>query len=134
MLEVKDLEVHYDGALALNRVNLRVEEGKLVSVAGPNGAGKTTLLRAISGLLREAHAGEKEHAKITGTITFDGERIDKLKAYHIVKKRIVLCPERRRLFSEMTVLENLEMGAYLRKDKERIRRDFEWVYKLFPVL
>jgi branched-chain amino acid transport system ATP-binding protein len=134
LLEVKDLIVHYGGALALNGVSLRVEDGKLFSVVGPNGAGKTTLLRAISGLFREAHPGEKEHASVSGTITFDGERVDKLRAYQIVKKSIVHCPERRRLFPEMTVLENLEMGAYLRKDKEGIKKDLEWGYKLFPVL
>jgi len=131
---VKDLTVHYNGALALNRVNLRVEDGKLVSVVGPNGSGKTTLLRAISGLLREAHPGEREHAHVSGTITFDGERIDKLKAYHIVKRGVVHCPERRRPFSEMTVRENLEIGAYLRHDKREIRKEIEWVYELFPVL
>jgi len=133
MLEANDLTVHYDGALALNHVNVKVEEGTLVSVVGPNGAGKTTLLRAISGLLKEKHPGEREHAQLTGTITFNRERIDKLKAYNIVKRGIVHCPERRRLFSEMTVLENLEMGSYLRRDG-RIQKDREWVYKLFPIL
>jgi len=131
---VKDLTVHYDGALALNNVSLTVKDGEFVAVVGPNGAGKTTLLRAISGLLKEVRAGAREHPKLSGTITFEEKRIDKLKAYQIVRRGIVHCPERRRLFSEMTVFENIEMGAYLRKDKNEIKKDLEWVYELFPVL
>jgi len=134
LLEVKELTVHYDGALALNGVNLRVEEGEFVAVVGPNGAGKTTLLRAICGLLKEIQPGASERPRVSGTITFDGKRIDKLKAYNIVKLGVVHCPERRRPFSEMSILENLEMGAYLRKDKNGIKKDLEWVYGLFPVL
>ena len=132
MLEVKDLTVHYDGALVLDGINLKVEDGKFVAVVGPNGAGKSTLLRAISGLLREKPPGASEHPHVSGTMTFDGERIDKLKAYHIVKRGIVLCPERRRPFPEMTVLENLKMGAYLRKGKKQIEKDLEECFKLFP--
>lgn len=123
MLDVEDLTVYYDGALALNGVSLKVEDKKFVSVVGPNGAGKTTLLRAISGLAEPD----------SGTITFDGERIDRLPAHRIVKKGIVHCPERRRPFPEMSVLENLEMGAYLRKDKE-IAKEMEKCFQLFPVL
>jgi len=134
LLEVKDLTVYYNGALALNNVNLTVKDGEFVAVVGPNGAGKTTLLRAISGLFKEVRTGAREHPHLSGTITFEGKRIDKLKAYHIVRRGIVHCPERRRLFSEMTVLENIEMGAYLRKEKKGIRKDLEWVYELFPVL
>jgi len=134
LLEVKELTVHYDGALALNGVSLRVEEREFVAVVGPNGAGKTTLLRAICGLLKEVPPGASERPRVSGTITFDGKRTDKLKAYNIVKLGIVHCPERRRPFSEMTVLENLEMGAYLRKDKNKIKKDLEWVYGLFPIL
>jgi len=134
MLEVKDLTVHYDGAMALNSVNLNVEDGEFVGVVGPNGAGKTTLLRAISGVLMEVEPGKKEHPSLLGTITFDGKRIDKLKAWNIVKMGITHCPERRRPFAEMTTLENLQMGAYLRKDKEEIKKDLEWVYELFPAL
>lgn len=134
MLEMRDLTVYYDRALALDGVSLRVEDGEFVTAVGPNGAGKTTLLRAISGLLKETPRGAREHPHVSGTITFNEERIDKLKAYHIVKRSIIHCPEKRRPFAEMTVLENLKMGAYLRKDKEGIRKDFEWIYKLFPVL
>jgi len=132
LLEVKDLTVHYDGALVLDGINLKVEDGKFIAVVGPNGAGKSTLLRAISGLLREKPPGASEHPHLSGTITFDGERVDKFKAYKIVKKGIVLCPERRRPFPEMTVEENLMMGAYLRKDKKQIGKDLEECFKLFP--
>jgi branched-chain amino acid transport system ATP-binding protein len=134
VLEVKDLIVHYDGAIALNRVNLRVEDGEFVGVVGPNGAGKTTLLRTISGVIKEVAPGKKEHPTVSGTITYDGKRIDKLKAWKIVKMGIVHCPERRKPFGEMTTLENLKMGAYLRKHKSGIKKDLEWVYELFPIL
>jgi branched-chain amino acid transport system ATP-binding protein len=134
LLEVKDLTVHYDGALILNGVSLRVEDKEFVAVVGPNGAGKTTLLRAISGLLKEIPPGANERPGLSGTITFDGKRIDQIKAYRMVKMGLVHCPERRRPFSEMTVLENLQMGAYLRKDKDGIKKDRNWVNELFPVL
>lgn len=134
MLEVKDLTVHYDGAIALNRVNLKVKEGELVGLVGPNGAGKTTLLKSISGILREVEVRRKEKPSMTGTITFRGQRIDNLKPWQITKLGIIHCPERRRLFPEMTVLENLEMGAYMRKDKEQVEEDLSRVYELFPVL
>jgi len=134
LLEVKDLTVHYDGAIALNRINLKIEDGEFVGVVGPNGAGKTTLLRTISGVIKEVAPGKKEHPTVSGTIRFDGKRIDKLNAWKIVKRGIVHCPERRRPFSEMTTLENLKMGAYLRKDKKGIKKDLERVYELFPIL
>lgn len=134
MLEIKDLTVHYDGAIALNKVNLKIEDGEFVGVVGPNGAGKSTLLRTISGVLREVAPGKREHPTVSGTIKFDGKKITKLKAWKIVKRGIVYCPERRRPFSEMTTLENLKMGAYLRKDKKGIKKDLEWVYNLFPIL
>ena len=134
MLDIQDLVVHYDGALALNRVSLRVNEGEFVGVVGPNGAGKTTMLRAISGVLTEIEPGKKEKPSLSGIIEFNGKRIDKSKAWNIVKMGIIHCPERRRPFSEMTTLENLMMGAYLRKDAKEIKKDLEWVYKLFPIL
>jgi len=134
LLEVKDLTVYYGSALILDGISLRVEDREFVAVVGPNGAGKSTLLRAISGLLKEHPAGASEPPRMSGTITFDGKRMDKLKAYHVVKRGIVHCPERRRPFFEMSVQENVEIGAYLRKDKDGIRKDLEWVYKLFPVL
>ncbi|NIO38568.1 ATP-binding cassette domain-containing protein [Candidatus Bathyarchaeota archaeon] len=134
MLDIQDLVVHYDGALALNRVSLKVNEGEFVGVVGPNGAGKTTLLRAISGVLTEIEPGKKEKPSLSGTIEFNGKRIEKSKAWNIVKMGIIHCPERRRPFSEMTTLENLMMGAYLIKDTKEIKKDLEWVYKLFPIL
>jgi len=134
VLEIKDLTVHYDGAIALNRVDLKIEDGEFVGVVGPNGAGKTTLLRTISGVIKEVAPGKREHPSVSGTIRYDGKRIDKLKAWKIVKRGIVHCPERRRPFGEMTTLENLKMGAYLRKDKKGVKKDFEWIYELFPIL
>jgi len=134
LLEVKDLTVHYDGAMALNCVNLKVEDKEFVGVVGPNGSGKTTLLRTISGVLKEVEPGKKERPSVSGTITFDGKRIDKLKAWDIAKMGVIHCPERRRPFAEMTTFENLTMGAYLRKDRDGIKKDFEWVYELFPIL
>ena len=132
MLEVKDVTVHYDGALVLDGVSLTVEDGKFIAVVGPNGAGKTTLLRSIVGLVEEHPPGAREHPHMSGTITFDGERIDKLKVHDIVKRGVVLCPERRRPFAEMTTEENLMLGAYLRKDKKQIAKDLEGYLKLFP--
>ena len=133
MLEIKNLTVHYGGALIIDSLNLTVKDGEFIAVVGPNGAGKTTLLRAVSGLAK-GHAIGTVRPRLSGTMTFDGKRIDKLKAHSLVKRGIVLCPERRRPFPEMTVFENLEIGAYLRKDKKQIIKDLEWTYKLFPVL
>lgn len=134
MFEVTDLTVHYDGAMALNGVNLKVEEGEFVGVVGPNGSGKTTLLRAVSGVLTEVEPGKRERPSLSGTIVFDKKRIEKLDPWQIAKMGIIHCPERRRPFAEMTTLENLQLGAYLRKDKEGIKKDLERVYELFPVL
>ncbi|MEM3725902.1 MAG: ABC transporter ATP-binding protein [Candidatus Bathyarchaeia archaeon] len=134
MLEVKNLTVHYDGAMALNAVSINVKQREFVTVVGPNGAGKTTLLKAISGMLTQLQSGKREKARISGEILFENERIDNLKPWSIVKRGIIHCPERRRLFSEMTVYENLIMGSYLRKDKEEIKKDLERIYQLFPIL
>jgi branched-chain amino acid transport system ATP-binding protein len=134
MLKVDNLTVHYGGAIALNDVSINVDQGEFVAVVGPNGAGKSTLLRAISGILREFQRGRREQASVSGTILFENEKIEKRKPWHIVKKGIVLCPERRRLFAEMSVFENITMGSYLRKDKDQIKEDLERVYQLFPIL
>jgi branched-chain amino acid transport system ATP-binding protein len=134
MLEVNNLTVQYDGAMALNDVSINVEKGEFVSVVGPNGAGKSTLLKAISGILGQFQRGKSERAKVTGTILFEKERINKLGPSNIVKKGIIHCPERRRLFPEMSVLENLMMGSYLRKDKDKIKKDVQQAYQLFPIL
>jgi len=124
LLEAEDISVHYGKAQILHGVNLKVEKGEIVAIMGPNGTGKTVFLRTISGLLRPT----------TGSITFLGERIDKLPSHEIVKKGIAHCPERQKLFPEMTVMENLELGAYLRRDAAGIRSDLEATLELFPVL
>jgi branched-chain amino acid transport system ATP-binding protein len=124
LLSVNNITVYYGSALALKDVSLSVEEGEIVAVLGANGAGKTTLLRSIFGLVKIKQ----------GSINFMGREIHRLPPYSIAKSGISLCPERRRLFPEMTVLENLEMGAYMRKDREAIRKDLRRVFELFPVL
>jgi len=123
LLEVKSLRVLYGKALALNGLTLSLDEKEIVGVVGPNGAGKTTLLRAISAMV-----------PVEGEILFQGDRIDRYPPHEIVRKGIIHCPERRQLFVDFTVAENLEMGAFLRKDKEKIKTDLEYVYSLFPVL
>lgn len=123
LLEIVDLYVSYGKAAILQGITMTLESEELAAVIGPNGAGKTTLMRTITGLTPGR-----------GSIRFQGDAINHLPPYEIVKKRIVLCPERRRLFSGMTVWRNLEMGAYLRKDKAGIRRDLDKIYTLFPRL
>lgn len=138
LLEIANLSVWYDKAMLINNLSMGVDKGELVSLVGPNGAGKSTLLRAITGLV----AWEREITRrsthgdiiIEGMVTFDGERIDQIPAHEIVKRGLTLCPERRRPFREMTVLDNLMAGSYLLKDKEEIRDNLAKVYQLFPVL
>lgn len=123
LLDVRDIKVLYGKAIALNGLSIRLQSGELVGVVGPNGAGKTTLLRAISAVV-----------PVLGEIYYEGQRIDTRAPHEIIRMGVVQCPERRQLFTEFTVAENLEMGAFLRKDKEGIRRDLDYVYALFPVL
>ena len=123
LLEIKSIRVLYGKAIAVNGISLKIEEKEMVGVVGPNGAGKSTLLRAISAMIPSQ-----------GEILFQGERIDHLPPHEIVRKGIIHCPERRQIFMELTVIENLELGAFLRKDKEKIRKDLKYVYSLFPVL
>jgi branched-chain amino acid transport system ATP-binding protein len=138
LLEIANLTVSYDKAVLINNLSMGVDEGELVSLVGPNGAGKSTLLRAITGLVgwekEITRRSAKEEIFIKGTIRFMGERIDKVPAYNIVKKGLILCPERRRPFREMSVLDNLYAGAYLDKDSSQIQKHLESVYELFPVL
>lgn len=124
MLEIKNLNVHYGVIHALKDASLTVNEGEIVSLIGANGAGKTTLLHAISGIL-----------KITsGQILFEDKKLNKISAKDIVACGITQVPEGRRIFSGLSVYENLQMGAYLRKDKEGIAQDLEMVYERFPIL
>lgn len=138
LLEIENLTVCYDKAVLINRLSMGVDEGELVSLVGPNGAGKSTLLRAITGLVNWekeiTRRSAKEDISIEGTIRFMGERIDNIPAHKIVKKGLIHCPERRRPFREMSVLDNLRAGAYLDKDSSRNQKNLESVYQLFPIL
>ncbi len=124
MLEVKNLSVSYGGIKALRGISLEVPDKKIVALIGANGAGKSTLLRTISGLVKAQG----------GSIKFDGEEILGLSIDKICKRGIALSPEGRRVFTDLTVAENLKIGAYLRNDKDGIAKDLEWVYELFPRL
>lgn len=124
LLEVKDLEVYYGKVYALKGILLGADKGTVVALIGANGAGKSTLLKTISGIV----------SPTSGEIWFQGERIDKLKPHKIVERGIAHIPEGRRIFAPMTVSENLEMGAYLRRDKQGIEKDKEQMYRRFPIL
>lgn len=124
MLEIKDINVFFGAVHALKGMSLKVDEGEIVTLIGANGAGKTTALRAVSGVIKPK----------SGSIKFCGEDIDKLKAPEIVSLGISHVPEGRRIFSSMSVMENLEMGAFSRKDKQKIKNDYEDVFARFPRL
>lgn len=124
MLSIKDLYVNYGGINALRGISLDVPDGKIVTLIGANGAGKSTTLRTISGLVK---------AK-SGSILWNDEELTTKSIDAIVSSGIAMVPEGRRVFADLTVLENLKIGAYLRKDKEQIEKDIEWVYDLFPRL
>lgn len=124
LLETRDLTVYYDSVLALNGVSLSVDEGEIVAIIGPNGAGKSTALKAICGLLKPK----------SGKILFQGENINGRQPHQLVEKKLCLVPEGRRLFTSMTVLENLEMGAFTINDKKRFQEDIDNAYNLFPIL
>lgn len=124
MLEIKNLDVHYGVINALKGISFHVNEGEIVTLIGANGAGKTTTLHTISGLIRPTK----------GEILFEGENITKVQAQKIVGKGISHVPEGRRVFPAMSVTENLEMGAFLRKDKLEIEKDLLGIYERFPIL
>jgi len=125
LLEIKDITVHYFKAPAVKNISITVEDGEIVALIGSNGAGKTTTLRAISGLKHPT----------TGGIHFKGQRIDKLPPYKINALGIAMVPEGRRIFPQMTVLENLLMGAFLRHNKDEIQKNLEgMVFRHFPRL
>jgi branched-chain amino acid transport system ATP-binding protein len=137
LLEVRDLSVRYDKAQILNGVSLTVDAGELVGLVGPNGAGKSTLLRAISGLVRfeeRAKRGTAGDIVLEGEVRLAGERIDNLAAHEIRMRGLVHCPERRRPFRELTVLENLLAGAFLSRDSAQTKRRLEHNFALFPRL
>ena len=122
MLEIRNLNVHYGGIHALRCINLEVDDGKIISLIGANGAGKSTTLKSVMGLV----------PKSAGSVVWNGRDITRLETKEIVKAGIALCPEGRKVFPDLTVAENLTIGAYLRKDKEEIKKDRDWVYELFP--
>ena len=122
MLKIDDLKVNYGGIQAVKGISLEVSENEIVTLIGANGAGKSTILRTVSGLVKPSE----------GSVTFNGDEITGSSPYEIVSKGITLVPEGRKVFPDLTVLENLKIGAYLRKDN--IKPDLEWVYDLFPKL
>jgi len=124
MLRIDNLRVNYGGIEAVKDISFEVPEGKIVTLIGANGAGKSTTLRAIAGLVKPA----------SGRIHLQSEDLTALSPDRIVSKGITLVPEGRRVFPDLTVVENLKIGAYLRSDKDGIAHDLEWVYELFPRL
>jgi len=124
MIKIDDLVVSYGGIEALKGISLEVPSGKIVTLVGANGAGKSTTLKSIVGLVKPK----------SGSINYEGTDLTKLKTEAMVKEGIALVPEGRRVFTDLTVLENLKIGAYLRKDKKGIEEDLEKVYSLFPRL
>lgn len=124
MLKIDNLHVHYGGIHALRGINLNVEKGKTTSLIGANGAGKSTTLRCIMGLVKKSE----------GKVIYNGEDITTNKTRDIVKKGLILTPEGRRIFPNLTVKENIILGAFTRNDKNEIEQDIKKVYELFPRL
>lgn len=124
MLKIENLKVSYGGIHALRGISMDVPDGKIVTLIGANGAGKSTTLRTITGLVKAD----------AGSIRWDGQELTGQSIDQIIGEGIALSPEGRRVFADMTVLENLKIGAYLRKDKPEIEKDLGWVYELFPRL
>ena len=124
MFAVKDLQVNFGGIQALKGISLEVNPGEIVTLIGANGAGKTTTLRTVSGLERP----------VGGTVTLDGCDITKVSARERVKAGLVHVPEGRRIFAQMTVMENLDLGGYLRRDRAGMNADLEMIFESFPIL
>ena len=124
MLKVRSLSVHYGKIRAVRAIDMDIEKGEIVSLIGANGAGKSTTLRALSGLIKPAG----------GTIEFEGKPISGCSAKAIVEAGMSHCPEGRQIFPRMTVMENLELGAYTRKDKHNLQTDYDRIFEYFPVL
>lgn len=124
MLKIENLHVAYGGIQALRGISLEVPDGKIVTLIGANGAGKSTTLRTITGLVKAA----------SGSIQWNGEELLGKSIDRIISAGIAMSPEGRRVFPDLTVLENLKLGAYLRRDKSEIAKDLQWVYDLFPRL
>ena len=124
MLKVRDLSVHYGKIRAVRNIDMDIEKGEIVSLIGANGAGKSTTLRALSGLTKPAG----------GTIEFEGKNITDWSAKAIVEAGLSHCPEGRQIFPRMSVMENLELGAYTRKDKKHLQSEYDRIFEYFPVL
>lgn len=124
MLEIKDLRVKYGGINALNGISMKVPDGKIITLVGANGAGKSTTLRSITKLV----------TPVSGSITYNGKELTHMSTQDIVKLGITLVPEGRHVFDDMTVDENLMIGAYLRKDKENFKKDIAFIHEMFPRL
>jgi branched-chain amino acid transport system ATP-binding protein len=124
MLEINHLVVSYGGIQALKGVNLTVESGKIVALIGANGAGKSTTLKSIVGLVKP----------VSGTITYEGKDLLKVSTKDMVRNGITLVPEGRKIFPDLTVLENLNIGAFARSDVKEVLKDRDWVHELFPIL
>lgn len=124
MLEIKNLVVKYGGIVALNGIDMKVPDGKIVTLVGANGAGKSTTLRTITNLV----------TPVSGSITYNDKELTKMNTRDIVKEGITLVPEGRHVFSDMTVDENLRIGAYLRNDKANIKKEIDYIHEIFPRL
>ena len=137
MLEIKNLMVFYENALAINNVSMRCQEGKITGVFGSNSAGKSTLMYTISGIILDVKKKEEmrggERVTVLGEIQFRGENVIDVKPSERARKGIVLCPERRRIFAESSVLENLKIGGYLAKGSQA-KETLDYVFTLFPAL
>ena len=138
LLSVENLMVFYENAIAVNDVSLTVDEGEIVGVIGANGAGKTTLMYTISGIILDVKRKEEmrggERITVLGRITFKGEDVTNLKPSERARRGLILCPERRRVFPESSVMENLKIGGYLLRSRGEFKEMLDLVFKIFPEL